>query len=189
MKDLTSSTLKIYPKTSPEIKPSRCFVQLFKLYHSVCPKERPKNAFYLTPLTHPKANLWFAKTPYGHNKLSSTVKHLCSKAGITGYKTNHSLRATAASRLYQAGVDEQLVMECTSHHSIEGVRSYKRTFDVQQQFFSDFLNSKPLEEIMNITSTTLTTTPVHHLKSPSDSNPRITILNVTSCTNVIINIK
>ena len=183
MKDLTSSTLKIYPKTTlEELKeersnqklcmvhhaneknPSRCYVQLFKLYHSVCPKERPKNAFYLTPLTHPKAHLWFTKTPYGHNKLSSTVKHLCSKAGITGYKTNHSLRATAASRLYQAGVDEQLVMELTGHHSIEGVRSYKRTFDVQQQCLSDFLNSKPLEENMNITSinpTTLTTTPVH----------------------------
>ena len=109
--------------------------------------DRPKNAFYLTPVTHPKANLWFTKTPYGHNKLSSTVKHLCSKAGITGYETNHSLRATATSRLYQAGVDEQLVMERTGHHSIQGVRSYKRTSDVQQQCLSDILNSKPLEEI------------------------------------------
>ena len=94
------------------------------------------------------------KKTYGHNKLSSTVKRLCSKAEITGYKTNHSLRA---SRLYQAGVDEQLVMERTSHHSIEGVRSYKRTSYMQQQCFSDILNSKSLEENMNVTSINPTT--------------------------------
>ena len=32
-----------------------------------------------------------------------------------------SLRATATSRLYHAGVDEQLVMEVTGHCSVEGV--------------------------------------------------------------------
>ena len=35
--------------------------------------------------------------------------------------------ATAATRLYNAGVDEQLIMETTGHRSLEGVRSYKRT--------------------------------------------------------------
>ena len=49
------------------------------------------------------------------------------EAGIIGYKTNHSLRATAAIKLYQSGVDEQLIMERTGHRSLDGVRSYKRT--------------------------------------------------------------
>ena len=31
-----------------------------------------------------------------------------------------SSRATAASRLYQAGVDKQLVMECTAYRELEG---------------------------------------------------------------------
>lgn len=31
--------------------------------------------------------------------------------------TNHSLRATAATRLYAAGVDEQLIAEKTGHRS------------------------------------------------------------------------
>ena len=89
---------KIKPKVvvhhSNETNPCRCFVWLFKLYHSVCPNDRPKNA---NPFTHPKAYLWFAKTL---KKLSSSVKHLCLNAGITGYKTIHTLRATAASRIY-----------------------------------------------------------------------------------------
>ena len=55
------------------------------------------------------------------------MTRLCAAAGIGGFKTNHSLRATAATRLYQSGVDEQLVMERTGHRSLEGMRTYKRT--------------------------------------------------------------
>ena len=51
------------------------------------------------------------QTPVGHNKLKNFVSQMCEEAGIVGYKTNHSLRATAATRLYASGVDEQLVME------------------------------------------------------------------------------
>ncbi len=72
--------------------------------------------------------------------LEGTVARLCRTAGISGYKTNHSLRATTATRLYHAGVDEQLVMERTGHRSLEGVRSYKRTSVPQQEGLSDILN-------------------------------------------------
>ena len=58
---------------------------------------------------------------------------MCSQAGIPGYKTNHSLRATTVTHLYHAGIDEQLIMERTGHHSVDGVRSYmyKRTSQEQ----------------------------------------------------------
>jgi hypothetical protein len=72
---------------------------------------------------------------------------MCKKAGIDGYKTNHSLRATAATRLYQSGVDEQLVMERTGHRSIEGIRSYKRTSDTQREALSDILNKNSNKKI------------------------------------------
>ena len=67
---------------------------------------------------------------------------MCKAAGISGYKTNHSLRATTATRLFQAGVDEQLIMEKTGHHSLEGIRSYKRTSSEQQEAVSDILALK-----------------------------------------------
>ena len=69
-----------------------------------------------------------------------TIGRICQSAGIAGYKTNHSLRATSATRLYQSGVDEQLVMERTGHRSLDGVRSYKRTSDSQREALSDILN-------------------------------------------------
>ena len=122
--------------------PDRCFVRLFKRYQQLLPPDRPKNVFYFKPLQNPTADTWFSARPIGHNTLEHTVARLCSAAGIQGFRTNHSLRATAATRLYQAGVDEQLIMETTGHRSLEGVRSYKRTSDDQKQVLSDILNTR-----------------------------------------------
>ena len=60
------------------------------------------------------------------------------QATWTGYFTNHSLRATAATRLYDAGVDEQLITEKTGHRS-SAVRSYKRTQDAQLVKISEII--------------------------------------------------
>ena len=84
------------------------------------------SAFYLTPLKKAKGDLWYSCVPVGHNTLRTTMSRVCSLAGIDGFKTNHSLRVTAATRLFQAGVDEQLIMKRTGHCSIDGVRTYKR---------------------------------------------------------------
>ena len=118
----------------------RCFVRLFKLYRSLCPTDAPKHAFYLQPARSPTESCWYSTRPLGHTPLGKTVSRLCKSAGITGYKTNHSLRATSTTRLYQSGVDEQLIMERTGHRSLEGVRSYKRTSNTQRQTLSDILN-------------------------------------------------
>ena len=123
--------------------PDRCFVRLFKLYRDLCPKDRPDDAFYLAPLKKYTKSCWFSKSPVGHNTLKNFMSNMCKEADIQGFKTNHSLRATAATRLYESGIDEQLVMERTGHRSIEGIRSYKRTSAAQQQDVSDILsNSK-----------------------------------------------
>ena len=120
--------------------PSRCFVHLFTLYKSRCPSNPKRNAFYLQPLKKPTAQCWYMREPLGHNKLAKIVSDMCRSAGIQGYRTNHSLRATSATRLYSAGMDEQLIMERTGHRSIDGVRSYKRTSDEQEQNVSDVLH-------------------------------------------------
>ena len=108
-------------------KPQQCFVRLLRKYKEMCPTDPKNNAFYLQPLKKLTADRWFSREPLGHNKLSQTVKNMCSSAGIHGFRTNHSLRATSATRLFNAGADEQLIMERTGHRSVDGVRSYKRT--------------------------------------------------------------
>ena len=88
--------------------------------------------------------------------LSATVARMCKAAEIPGFRTNHSLRATTATRLYQAGVDEQLIMERTGHHSIDGVRNYKRTNAEQQENLSDILSlsKRPKQGFVQPCSTT-----------------------------------
>ena len=122
--------------------PDRCFVRLFKRYISLCPPDCPPGAFYLTPLKKPRETCWYKTTPIGKNKLSKAVSSMCKACEIQGYKTNHSLRTTAATRLYSSGMDEQLVMERTGHRSVEGIRSYKRTTSDQQENVSDILNNQ-----------------------------------------------
>ena len=57
----------------------------------------------------------YKASPNGHNSLSATVKKLTTLIGETGYFTNHSLRRTCATRLFQKRVDEQRNMAITGH--------------------------------------------------------------------------
>ena len=65
------------------------------------------------------------------NRLQGMVREVCDLAGIPGFFTNHSLRATAATKLYHNDIDEQIIQEVTGHCSI-AVRQYKRTCDDQK---------------------------------------------------------
>lgn len=149
--------------------PQRCFVRLFKRYRELCPKTSPAHAFYLRPANTPTPTCWYSSIPLGHTLLSNTVARLCKMAGIEGYKTNHSLRATSTSRLYQSGVDEQLVMERSGHRSLEGVRCYKRTSDSQRQAVSDILNGCNRSQVNSAPNTAAITSAYSAEKSSSST--------------------
>ena len=59
--------------------------------------------------------------------------------------SNHSLRPTAATRLFAANVDQQLIKLKTGHTS-DAVRSYKRVSDDQLSGMTDIISSKRLTE-------------------------------------------
>ena len=63
------------------------------------------------------------------------------EAGFEGHYTNHSLRASLATRLFDAEVDEQLIMSRTGHSSTDGVRGYKRASTKLKKLTSDVLNN------------------------------------------------
>lgn len=116
--------------------PQRCIVSVYKEYISRRPpSEKCSPAFYLRPLSKPTGYVWYSSQPVGFHQLTRTVKRLCREADMTGHFTNHSLRATAASRLYRQNFDEQLICETTGHRS-SAVRSYKRTSDGQRKAIS-----------------------------------------------------
>ncbi|XP_067664653.1 zinc finger MYM-type protein 2-like [Haliotis asinina] len=134
---LQKKKVRAYENTK---NPERCYVRLFMKYKSLClPSSTRANAFYFTPMKKPKDGKWYLESPMGHNTIQTTVKRICAEAGIEGRKTNHSLRCTAATRLYEANISEQQICEQTGHKS-EAVRVYKRTSDQQQAMASDVLS-------------------------------------------------
>ena len=145
---------------------------------------------------NPTEDCWFSSVPIGHTTLADTIARLCKCAGIPGYKTNHSLRATAATRLYQAGVDEQLIMEKTGHRSLEGVRSYKRTNMEQQENLSDILSATKRPAIQSSSASVSSDTACLKTKSTQLSK-KITIktqetlkhmFTLKNCNNVSIQV-
>ena len=76
----------------------------------------------------------------------TTVKNMCSKAGLVGKFTNHSLRATSASRMYQSHISEQIIKEIKGHRS-DCVRTYKRTFDEIRKDASNKISGESVEEV------------------------------------------
>lgn len=73
----------------------------------------------------------------GANRLGNLMEVICGKADLKGNFTNHSGKTTLATRLYQAGVLEQLIMDRTGHRSEKGARAYKRP---SETMLKDVLN-------------------------------------------------
>ena len=71
------------------------------------------------------------------------ASQMCKAAGISGLR--QTIHSTSATRLFHAGVNEQLIMERTGHRSLDGVRSYKCTSEHQQVALSDIINLSVLE--------------------------------------------
>ncbi|CAC5403423.1 unnamed protein product [Mytilus coruscus] len=82
----------------------------------------------------------YGKSPLGVNKLNGLMREMCEKGGLVGNFTNHSGKRTCATALYQAGIDEQQIMERTGHRSTKGVRTYKIANANTQKRVSDVLN-------------------------------------------------
>ena len=82
---------------------------LLKKYFEKLPprvKESESSEFYWKPKEQLPADedaCWFSMQTCGRNYLGNLVKTVCALAGIHG-KTNHSLRATGATRLFAANV-------------------------------------------------------------------------------------
>ena len=120
---------------------ARCYVSLLKTYFSKLPADASKqDSFYLRAKDKipPDGSPWYIKAPVGRNTLQCMVKAMCQLIGVHG-KTNHSLRATGAARLFAANVPEKMIQQRTGHRSVEALRLYERTSVAQEQTVSSLL--------------------------------------------------
>ena len=73
---------------------------------------------------------------------------MMEEAGIKGHFCNHSTCKSTCTRLFQKGVDPQLIKEQTGHKS-DAIMRYKKSNLVMKQKVSDMLSVLPheMEEI------------------------------------------
>ena len=111
----------------------RCLVCLFDFYISKRPDNVTTDALFLAYNHHSKNGQWFKNMSLGEHSLRNVVKTVTE--GLPGRYTNQSLRRTSATRLFQAGYEEDIVCRITGHRS-SAVRVYKTLAPKQQQLIS-----------------------------------------------------
>ena len=130
---------------NPEVK-ERCTVYLLDLYISKLPKSAVDNdLFYCKPMASAPLDdscPWYFNVPIGKNTLSKMVADMCAEAGLSGKKTNHSLRVSGTSCLFEAGVPEKLIQQRTGHRTLESLRMYERVTDKQHLAVSKVLTGE-----------------------------------------------
>ena len=97
-------------------------------YISKLPQEaKDKYLFYARPLeiTNNSPDVWYSAAPIGKNTLKQKFIKICRGVGITGHKTNYSLRSTAASEMFSQQVPEKIhvIQERTGHCSLEALKT------------------------------------------------------------------
>ena len=113
-------------------------ITYFKKYIALLPQGTNCKKLYLRPRKVPHPCVWYCDQAYRVNKVKSTIKDICKQAGLDGKFSNHSLRATCATRMYDNKIPEQIIKETTGHCS-ECVRGYKRTSDELKESASNAL--------------------------------------------------
>ena len=93
----------------------KCPVKILQKYLSLIPVNCNCPSFYLQPKKKITPDCWFQDRPAGVNRLRNTIKEICKSAKLPGFYSNHSLRSTSCTKMYECDVDEQIIQEISGH--------------------------------------------------------------------------
>ena len=102
-----------------------CLVRLLDMY--ICLLPPGSDYFYMRPCKSFPVNPSqpaYCRQRVGINQLKKFVQTITCEAGVSGY-TNHSLRATAMTRMFNQGVPEKVIADKSGHRSLDGLRAYE----------------------------------------------------------------
>lgn len=118
----------------------RCLVTLLDAYLEKLPKAAlDTDVFYCRSIQKYHDGYWYSPQARGKNYLSYMVKAMCREAGIEGDFSNHSLRASGATELFQSGVPERVIQDFTGHRSVKALRQYEQVAGVQKRAATNIL--------------------------------------------------
>ena len=105
---------------------------------------------------------WFTAKPMGVHPLSTFMKDLSKKCGLSKIYTNHSLRATAATVLHNDNFSASTVQSITGHKSVSSLSIYQRTSTKQKMQMASSLHRQIAGQEPRQCSKTVTTAGLSH---------------------------
>ncbi len=123
---------------------ARCPVHLYQKYCSLLSvvNECTKPDLYVQPVHNPTLDQWYSDRLIGINTLHTTMKCMAANTGLTGKFSNHSLRGTSATCLYESGCPEKLIKEVMGNRS-NTVHEYQCTSNNLKRAVSTVLGRAP----------------------------------------------
>ena len=105
----------------------RCLVKLLDMYLS---KLIPNcEHFYMCPLPKTVDDIkpWYTRQRVGVNTIKQFLPKIFSSTGNDAKCTNHSLRTTAITRMFNGNIPEKVIAEKSGHKSTKALRCYEKT--------------------------------------------------------------
>ncbi|XP_068704068.1 uncharacterized protein KIAA1958-like [Montipora foliosa] len=106
----------------------RCPLELIMVYLSHL---NPENkAFFQKPrdlsakFSSDTCTVWYSACKLGHNTLENMSRNMTTRAGISPYLTNHSMRATTVTVLSSNNIETRRIKAVTGHRSDTSIQSY-----------------------------------------------------------------
>ena len=118
-----------------------CPVRIVDKYMSLIPpvtKKSKKDNFYLHSLEKPTPAQWYGEQVVGKHTLTKVVGEMLKDVKPGVFHSNHNLRWSGTTRLFQAGIDRKIVKEYTGHVS-DAVDKYQIMSAAQKERLSEIL--------------------------------------------------
>lgn len=99
-------------------------------------------ALFQSPNKHFKqeGSRWFRNEPLGKNKIAKLMENISLKAELSEKYTNHCIRASTVTSLFQRGVDAKQICEITKHKDERSLTHYiPQTSSAQKRHCSRLL--------------------------------------------------
>ena len=178
------SDVRMYQMVSSPLDPVRCFT----LYKS---KLHDENSFLFAKNLKNwsmQDRTWYGREVIGKNTISTIMKILSQKAGLSQLYTNHCVRASTVTGLFRAGVDTQQICSITKHRSESTLAHYiDSVSDEQKEQASSVLSMALLGNKENEISAQPVTNRMSSTPSPKSANLLQHIMNNANFQNCTIN--
>ena len=155
-------SVRTFHPTAQATGNERCPVKIFKEFARRHPLEmnKPDSPFYLA-VKHqrkPDDDVWYMRSPLGKNEIGKFLSTAAKNAGLPGRVTNHSVRKTCISRLLDADVPNNFVVQLSGHRSLKSLDDYKSASYEHQRRMSLALSRSSSNRPASISTRTETTT-------------------------------